>query len=73
MVTKQVDQRFLGIQSKRPVSLMKEIVPCNNSLLVSAGKSLQPYNNIWVKSSFEGLVKPSGLIKGRALSRRALL
>ena len=52
---------------------IKEMVPCNNSLLVLAGKSLQPYNKICVKYSFEGVVKPNGLIKGRALSRRLLL
>ena len=42
---------------------MKQTVPCNNSLLVSAGKSLQPYYKICVKSSFEGLVNLVVLLK----------
>ena len=52
---------------------MKERVACNISLLESAGKSVHPYNKVCFKSSFEGLVMPRGLIKGRVLSRRLLL
>ena len=66
-----MDQRFWGksffvsllFQLKQPVSRMKEMVPCNISLLESAGKSLHPYNKICVRSSFEGLAIPRGLIK----------
>ena len=42
-------------KSVKATGLIKEMVPFNNSLLVSGGKSLQPYNKICVKSPFEGL------------------
>ena len=49
------------------------MVPSNISLLESAGKSLHPYNKIYDRSSFEGLVIPRGLRAGRVLSTRLLL
>ena len=64
---------LLTCQLKRPVPRMKESIACNISLLESAGKSLHPYKKICVKSSFEELVMPTGLIKVRVLSRRLLL
>ena len=68
-----MDQRVWGksnfasllCQLKRPVSRMKEMVPCNISLLESTGKSLHPYNKICDRSSFERLAIPRGLINGR--------
>ena len=48
------------------------MLPCNNFLLAPESKSLQLYNKMCA-SSFEGLVEPSNLVNGRALSRRLLL
>ena len=42
-------------QLKRPVSRMKEMVPCDISLLESVGKSLHPYGKICNINSFEEL------------------
>ena len=62
---------LLKCQLKRPVSRMKEMVPCYISLLESAVKSLHPYNKICDKSLFEGLVIPRGLIKRKSYIEKA--
>ena len=56
----------LTCQLQRPVSRMKEMVPCNISLLESACKSLHPYKKICSINSFVGGALEVCFEQGRA-------
>ena len=50
---------------------MKRRVNSRIFLLISSGKSLLPYINSYVKTSFEGLLSPNGRTNARTPARRS--
>ena len=64
-------QKFGRIQSNRPVSWINCRVNSRIFLLISSGKSLLPYINSCVKTSFEGLVSPNGRTNARTPAKRS--
>ena len=64
-------QKFEGSQSNRPVSWVKRRVNLRIFLLISSGKSLLPYINSYVKTSFEGLLSPNDRTNAKTPARRS--